>query len=145
MEDLTQTLMAKMLEGLPKGMMIPPPIFTEVGGRLTHFENNTLVARFPTLERWANPMGHMQGGMIATILDCTLGPLAFLVAPPSATSTMTINFIRPVLGSYDYVEVTAKVVDRTMRQLILSAEVTNPQGKLMATAQAIAVIVGAKV
>lgn len=135
-------IMARMAANMPEGLELelPPKVFVDMGAEMRRFEDQTLVVRFPVLERYQNPMGFMQGGVLSALIDNTMGPLSFLVAPPSVTSTLTTTFIRPVLPIDAWVEVTARVVERTSRQLIMDAEVVNPAGKRIAVAHAIAVI-----
>jgi len=95
-----------------------------------------LTARFPVLERYQNPLRTMQGGMIVAAIDNTIGPLSYLVAPPSVTTQMNTSYIRPVTRDDAYIIVEGAVDEITRRQLFLSARVTNPAGKLLAVCHA---------
>ena len=126
------------------GLKLPPPVFadmeTEVrdyrpGDAETHV-GATLVARFPVLERYQNPMGVMQGGVIAAAVDNVVGPLAYLVAPPSATSQLTMTYLAPVTPDTEHVEVEARLVARAGRQLVFDAVVRSPDGAELAVARA---------
>jgi acyl-coenzyme A thioesterase PaaI-like protein len=48
------------------------------------------------LEKYRNPFGTMQGGMIATAVDNTIGPLRDVVAPPNVTRTLEMRYSHPV-------------------------------------------------
>ena len=126
------------------GLKLPPPVFaamqTDVrdyqpGDAETHV-GATMTARFPTLEQHQNPMGHMQGGMIAAAVDNVIGPLSYLVAPPSATAQMAVTYLAPVTPDLAYVEVTARLTHRGGRQLVFEATVADPGGKTLAVANA---------
>jgi len=96
----------------------------------------TLVVRMPVRERYQNPMRLMQGGYLCAAIDNTLGPLSFLVAPPSVTTQLTTHFLRPVDPSIEYIEVEGRLAERAGRQLFLEATVRLPNGKTAARAQA---------
>jgi acyl-coenzyme A thioesterase PaaI-like protein len=49
-----------------------------------YVEGESMTVRFPFDVRFTNPMGVMQGGMIAAAIDNALGPLSYLVAPRRA-------------------------------------------------------------
>ena len=138
---LTEELLAQMRANTPdlNGMTLelPPKVFVDMGGKFIAYENGrALTTRFPVLERYQNPMGFVQGGIIAAVIDNTIGPLSFLVAPPSVTAQLNITFVRPITPQDDYVEVEGRVVERTRTQILLTARVSNPAGKLVAVAQA---------
>lgn len=134
-DDILAQLRTKM--PADADMEIPPKVFTDMGGELLHYEEGeALTARFPVRARYQNPMQYMQGGMIAAAIDNTLGPLSYLVAPPSVTTQLNTSFIRPVSPDDDYLEVTGWVVEQTGRQLFLAARATNPKGKTVALSHA---------
>lgn len=143
MSDPADDVMQKMRARLPEGMnlKVPPNVFEDMEAQVVSFAGTELKVRMPVKERYQNPMGHMQGGIIVAAIDNCMGPLSYLVAPPSVTSSLSTTYIRPVTPKDAYIEVRAWVVERTARQLIMDAEVTNPAGKRIAVAHAIAVIV----
>lgn len=100
---------------------------------LEYIEEQSLTARFPVKERYSNPFGLMQGGMIVAAMDNMLGPLSLLLLPPSITTYVDARFIRPVKMAYEFIHVTAFVVERTPMWIDLRAEVKSPCGKLLAT------------
>ena len=121
------------------GLEIPPRCFQEMGGEFLRFDESQrqLVVRFPVEPRYQNPTGAMQGGFIAAAIDNTMGPLCYLVAPPSVTLAMNLAYVRPVLPEVATIEVTATVVEATRRQLHVAAEVRLPDGKTAARATAL--------
>ena len=86
-------------------------------------------------------MGVMQGGMVAAAVDGVIGPLSYLVAPPSVTSQLTMTYLAPAGEGTEYVEVTARLVSRAGRQLVFDAAVTAPDGTEIAVARASQTIV----
>ncbi len=139
--NLLETLLKQAQERLPSeltSLRLPPPIWHDMQGEMVAFsaEAGRLTARFPLQARYQNPMGYMQGGMIAAAIDNTIGPLSFVVAPPSVTRTMEITYLRPVLPDYAYITVDASLEAQEGEKLLFKAQVRDPQGKLLARGRA---------
>lgn len=117
---------------------LPPPVFTDMQGEVVAFDPaaGCLQTRFPLFERYLNPYGAVQGGVIAAAIDNTLGPLSLLVAPPNVTRRMELTFSRPALPEMDHIFASAQFIERKDRLLIFSAEVRSPQGERLARARA---------
>lgn len=119
-----------------------PPCFLTMEGELITYEpGRTLTARFPNRERYENPLHFMQGGFIVAAIDNAVGPLSYMITP-SVTVQLNTSYIRPVTPTDAYIEVTARLEERTSRQLFLAAQVRNPAGKLVATCHAIFAVLG---
>ena len=82
-----------------------------------------------------NPIGVMQGGVLAAAFDNTLGPLSYAAAQKAAvTLDMSQTYLRGVKkGDTLYCE--AEVVTRGQRTLYMTASAFDQRGKLVATAQ----------
>ena len=120
------------------GLLLPPPCLLDMQAEfVTYHEGASLSLRFPVLERYRNPMGNMQGGLVAAAFDNTLGPLSYLVAPPSVTMSLNTQFVRPVVPGTAYLLCEARVVERTRNVLHLAADARLPDGKLVAMCQAV--------
>lgn len=119
--------------------VFPPPVFVDMGGRFVGFDPDqaVLAVRFPVRNRYLNPYGSMQGGMVAAAIDNTLGPLSVLVAPPNVTRTLEITYSRPVTMGMGDITVTARLVDRKGPRLFFKAEVKDEKGLRMARAKAV--------
>ena len=119
--------------------LIPPPVFQEMRGEFVGFDiqAGTLTTRFPVLEKYRNPYGAMQGGMLAAAVDNTIGPLSLLVAPPSVTRRLEMKYSRPATPDVGYITIHGTFVERQERRLKFRAEVRDPQGEVLARAQAI--------
>ncbi|OGO21007.1 MAG: hypothetical protein A2Z14_12630 [Chloroflexi bacterium RBG_16_48_8] len=119
-------------------LLIPPPVFREMNGEFLDFDltHGILQTRFPVLEKFLNPYGSMQGGMIAAAVDNTFGPLGMLVAPPNVTRRLEMKYSRPVTTGLDFITVEARFIDRQDRWLTFTAEVRDQAGRLLARAKA---------
>lgn len=141
----------KMMEAAgAAGLTLPPPVFNDMETEVRDYRPGdaerdnvgaVLVARFPVLERYQNPMGLMQGGMMAAAVDNVVGPLSYLVAPPSVTTQLVMTYLAPATEGMEYVEVEARFVSRAGRQLVFDATVTAPDGRELALARASQTIV----
>lgn len=118
------------------GLKIPPPIFLDMEGEMLESGDTFMKIRFPVKERYQNPFGYMQGGMIVAAMDNTIGPLSFIVAPPNVTTQLNISYIRPVTQETEYIIVEATVKEQTRKMLFIEARALNPEGKVLCIAQA---------
>ena len=124
--------------------LIPPPVFVTMQGEYMAFDldSGMLKIRFPVLDKYLNPYGYMQGGMVAAAVDNTLGPLSMVVASPNVTRRLEMKYSRPVTPDLEYITVKGRLVGRQDPQLTFSAEVRDPQGTLLARAKAIHWVIG---
>jgi len=131
------------------GLRLPPPVMEDMEAEIRDYRPSdredgvgaALVVRFPVLERYQNPLGIMQGGVMAAAVDNTIGPLSYLVAPPSVTAQLTMTFLAPATPDMETVTVEARLTARAGRQLVLDATVTAPDGTELALARATQTIV----
>lgn len=137
--------MARLAASMPGGMevSVPPKCFVDMEGEFVDFDeaDKRLAARFPARERYHNPLFTMQGGLIVAAIDNTIGPLSWLVAPPSVTTQMNTSYIRPVTRDDTHILVEGVADEITRRQIFLSARVTNPAGKLVAVCHATCAVI----
>ena len=120
-----------------EGMEIPPPVVRELEGEFVSVvPGESIVARWPVLDRHLGPAGTLQGGIMAAMVDNTVGPLAYLTTDQlCVTVGLDLSFVRPVTRRDGHVEVRVEVLDATRRFLFLRADVRNPDGRLIASAQ----------
>lgn len=130
------------------GLKLPPPVFIEMESEPLAFEAGdpdgrgaSMRVRFPVREKWQNPMGHMQGGAIAMAFDNVIGPLSYMAAPPSSTTQLQVSYLAPIPPEAEHIEVEARVVLRSGRQVVIDAELFLPDGRVAALARATSVIV----
>lgn len=133
--DVNEILRARLPAGTP--LEIPPPCLLDMQGEfLDYVEDQSLTVRFPVLPRYRNPIGHMQGGFIAAALDNTLGPFAYLIAPPSVTTSLNTQYLRPVTPDMPNITCHARLVERTRNQLFLAGEARDDKGRVLVMCQA---------
>jgi len=140
------TIMDVLASRMPPGMelQLPPPCLLDMQAEWVEYEEGQrLLMRFPVLPRYRNPLGFMQGGFIAAALDNTIGPFSFLIAPPSVTSQLSLNYLRPVTREHAWLNCTATVIERTRKMLYLAGVARGDDGKAMAMAQAVCQLIEA--
>ncbi len=72
----------------------------------------------------------------AAAVDNALGPLSMLVAPPNVTRRLQMKYSRQVTSDLAHITVKAKLLERKGRWLAFSTDVRDPEGALLARAQA---------
>ena len=104
----------------------------------------TIKVGFVAKPEFANPIGNVQGGILASMLDETMGPVSLtrLAAGEFApTVEFKVGFVRPVpIGK---VFGTGRVVNAGRSLLFLEGELHDERGRLVATATATAMRVAA--
>ncbi|MBB3169329.1 PaaI family thioesterase [Simiduia aestuariiviva] len=126
METAADAITKQLTQRFPDvPLTFPPACFVTMGGEFLWFDaaRRRLRVRFPVKPEFANPMGFMQGGLIVGAIDNTVGPLTFLVAPPSVTTQMNTSYIRPITPDLTHFEVEAVVTEQTRRLLFVDAVV----------------------
>jgi uncharacterized protein (TIGR00369 family) len=78
----------------------PPPIHQHLGGKVVQVEQGEsikAVLEYSPKAEFANPMGHVQGGMICSMLDDAMGLFCIIAneGNPQATVSMNMSFLRP--------------------------------------------------
>lgn len=138
--SLSAQIFREMFGDSPKqlgdhSVQIPPNSILEFGGRFLEYESRTrLLQEFPAQEKHANPLGNLQGGVIAALIDDTMGPLSFAAArSPTTTLNLAVNYLRAVRCPAT-VTVEARITGRGRQILFLEAQVTDTRGRLVATA-----------
>ena len=140
--SLSEELIAMMqdnLEGVEHHVQIPPPAFDDMEGEIVKFdqEDSLLTVRFPILQKYLNPFGNMQGGMIAAAVDNAVGPLSMLMAPPNFTRNLEMKYKKAINLGHGHITVIPKFVPRKNRFLYFEATVLDNLGDKLATAKAV--------
>lgn len=126
------------------GRAAPPPAAETLGFRLLEIdpELGTIRVEFEARPEFVNPIGAIQGGFLAAMLDDTLGPALVATLPEGSfapTLELKVNFIRPAqVGKLIGV---GRVVSRGGTIAFLAGELLTESGELVATASATARIV----
>jgi uncharacterized protein (TIGR00369 family) len=126
-----------------EGRLPPPPAATLLGWKLIAVEpdHGTITVEFEAKPEFVNPIGHIQGGFLAAMLDDTLGPALVATLAPgqfAPTLELKVNFIRP--ATVGRLIGVGKVVHRGRTVAFLQGELRTPDGQLIATATATASI-----
>src|ERR1051325_5797020 len=109
--------MARMVEGMERmlrGETAPPAAATKIGMRLASFAPGEAVVELDADATHANPMGTVQGGILAAIADAAMG-WAYMTTLGEGESYTTleikVKFLRPV--SAGRLEARARVRNTT--------------------------------
>ncbi|MFI6295691.1 PaaI family thioesterase [Nonomuraea sp. NPDC050790] len=123
------------------GRAKPPPAAALLGWELIAIDADagTISVAFEAGERFTNPVGAIQGGFLAAMLDDTLGPaLVATLAPDQFAPTLDLHvqFLRParpgrLVGH-------GRVVRRGGGVAFLAGELLAPDGEAVAVATATA-------
>jgi uncharacterized protein (TIGR00369 family) len=124
-----------------EGRRPPPPAAVTLGFKLLDIDpdQGTVRVQFTAKAQFVNPIGNIQGGFLAAMLDDTLGPalVATLGRDEFApTIELKVNFIRP--AKVGTLIGTGRVVARGGSIAFLAGELSTEQGDLVATATATA-------
>ncbi len=104
-----------------------------------NFQENTLAYVFDTEPKMANPAGNVHGGVIATMLDTTMGALIYYMAGEKITPTisMKVDYVVPgIVGRPMYVGVKCTRCGKTMAYITCKAW-QGDEDKPIATADAV--------
>ena len=127
-----------------EGRAPPPPAAVTLGFKLLEIDpsRGTIRVQFEGKREFLNPMGVVQGGFVAAMLDDTLGPALVCTLPPgqfAPTVELKVNFIKPAPLGVLIGE--GRVVARGGTIAFLAGELRTAGGDLVATATATARIV----
>lgn len=127
------------LEQLRSRFAAGPPVAvaTLLGMRPVTVEYGTVSFACEADARFANPMGTVHGGIIATLLDSALGCAVHSVLPAGSrytTLSLELKYLRPVALDAGELLATATVVHAGRRQSTAEARLTDLDGRLLATA-----------
>ena len=127
--------MAKLLDGMERmvrGEAPPPPAAMLLGMRLESFSPGEAVVALDATEAHGNPMGTVQGGILAAIADAAMG-WAFMTTLGENESYTTlevkVNFLRP--GWAGRLEARGRVKNAGRSVALVECDVLSA-GKLVA-------------
>lgn len=130
-----------------RGEIPPPSAARLLGWKVLEAEpgSGQIRVQYEATKDFLNPMGNVQGGFIAAMLDDTLGPALVTMCEADEfgpTLELKVNFIRPVkpgtlIG-------TGRVVHRGGTVAFLAGELHNAEGELVAIATATARVIRVK-
>src|SRR2546428_9028635 len=112
--------MARMVDGMERmlrGETPPPAAATKIGMRLASFAAGEAVVALEADATHANPMGTVQGGILAAIADAAMG-WAYMTTLADGESYTTLeiktNFLRPARAGHLEAPCRARDARRTV-------------------------------
>ena len=130
--------MARMVDDMARmlrGEIPPPAAATKLGMRLTSFAAGEAVVTLDADATHANPMGTVQGGILAAIADAAMG-WAYMTTLAEGESYTTLelktNFLRPVRAGR--LEARARVRNAGRTVGLVECDVLADGGKVAAYA-----------
>jgi uncharacterized protein (TIGR00369 family) len=126
------------------GRVPPPPAARTLGWNLEEIdaEAGTVRVSFDARPEFANPVGAIQGGFLAAMLDDTMGPALVATLEPdqfAPTLELKVSFLRPARPGR--LVGTGRVVHKGGSIAFLAGELADESGQVLATASATARIV----
>jgi len=120
-----------------------PPAARLLGWKLLALDPDagTIEVAFAAKRDFTNPAGFVQGGILAAMLDDSLGPAAFAMAGGKRMTTtidLHLHYVRPVLPGR--ITTRARVVNLGARIAFLEGELFDADGRLSAFATASALL-----
>ena len=134
-DGVDQSLAARA-RAMLEGAIAPPPIAQLIGFRPVALEPGRAVFELDTdLDRHANPMGTLHGGILCDLADAAMGfayGSTLAEAESFTTLELKINFLRPVWQTR--LTAVGHVVQRGRTVGLVECDVTDAQGRLVARA-----------
>jgi uncharacterized protein (TIGR00369 family) len=127
------------LTALRRRFAAGPPVAVAdlLGMRPVEAEHGTVTFACEADARFANPMGTVHGGIIATLLDSALGCAVQSVLAEGVgytTLALEVKYLRPVATDAGELRATGTVVHAGRRHATAEARLTDAGGRLLATA-----------
>jgi uncharacterized protein (TIGR00369 family) len=126
------------------GKVPPPPAAQLLSWKVLEAKpgSGEIRVQFEATREFTNPLGNIQGGFLAAMLDDTLGPAlatTFESQEFGLTLELKVNFVRPAKPGT--VTGTGRVVHRGKSVAFIEGELHNSDGELLATATSTARLV----
>ncbi len=117
--------------------ILPPPSYELMQCEALEFdpEQKSIVVKVAILEKFLNPYGTLQGGLILGAIDNAVGPLSMLIAPPNVTRNIESKLLKPITVELEYIYVTVTLFEQKKRRLIFDAVVRDKEKILYAKAR----------
>ena len=114
-----------------------PPVARLLGWRLIDArpQDGWIKMAFDGKQDFCNPAGFIQGGILSSMLDDTMGPAVFVMTDGklfTTTITMTVNFLAPAKPGPITGEATVAQLGKTIA--FVEGRLTAQDGTLLATA-----------
>ncbi len=126
-----------------RGELPPPAIGVTFNTRFDDIdaEKGSITAHFTIGKEYTNPMGNVQGGIVAAMLDDTMGPaLSSMLEENQFAPTLNLNISFITGAKPGEFTGKGKVIKRGRSVAYLESELFDADNKLVATATATAKI-----
>jgi uncharacterized protein (TIGR00369 family) len=126
-----------------EGRAAPPPSAVLLGWELVSVDpdEGTIEVAFTATDQFLNPVGVIQGGLLAAMLDDTMGPALVATLGPgqfAPTADLQVQFLRPARPGR--LTGRGRIVRRGKDIAFLAGELSDEFGQIVATATATAQI-----
>jgi uncharacterized protein (TIGR00369 family) len=126
-----------------EGRAAPPPVAAVLGWQLVSVdpEAGTIEVSFSATDQFLNPFGVIQGGLLAAMLDDTLGPALVATLAPgqfAPTTDLHVQFLHPAQPGR--LVGRGHIVRKGKDVAFLAGDLVDPTGTIVATATATAQI-----
>jgi uncharacterized protein (TIGR00369 family) len=119
------------------GRIPPPPIAELMNMTIANAETGTVTFTCQPDESVYNPIGTVHGGLVCTLLDSAVGCAVQTTLPRGKGYTsveIKVNYLRPVHSHTGLLTCVGAVTKPGSRIAFAEATVTDPEGRLLATA-----------
>lgn len=127
---------------LVEGTTSHPPIANFMGFKVVHAEKGLIVIEMICTQEMLNSVGAVQGGMIATIADASMGMAAVTMLDDEHSATtveLKINYLRP--PGLTRLKATGRIIHSGKRLMMGEADVVTDEGKLVSKATSTLMII----
>jgi uncharacterized protein (TIGR00369 family) len=127
------------MEAIRDGVIAPPPIAMVFDFAIAEIGDGTVMFEVTPDESAYNPIGMVHGGLVCTLLDTVTGCAVHTQLPAGtgyAHIDLQVSYLRPVHGDSGRLAARGWVTKPGRRVAFAQGEVTDPAGKLLATATA---------
>ena len=131
-----------LLRAVRDGKEPLPPAAELLGWKALSLEPGHVRVQYTAREEFYNPMGNVQGGFLAAMLDDAMGPAAFTLLEEgqfAPTLEIKVNFLRPAKAETLIAE--GRVVHMARTVVFVEGTLATEDGSLIATATATARVV----
>ena len=117
--------------------ILPPPSYELMQCKILEFnpEQKSIVVKVAILDKFLNPYGTLQGGLILGAIDNAVGPLSMLIAPKNVTRNIESKLIKPITLDVEHIYVSVTLFEHKKRRLIFDAIVRDKEKTIYAKAR----------